>query len=250
MAAERRRDLLSADLVYRSPGQVSRIKKSELNTLTDFIEGMLHSPSLQRNIFDTNVIDLSSTYFEEILFMIQDCARELLVKILFDELGGVVSRDLLYTITLVCLSLSIKLIGAYDWINDANIYKALLSKAIAKKKHIEGNKFSLMETDIMARTGWKGCSLAAIERGPFQQPIFDLKIVRGIWYLKDTGGKTFTTETFIPLGIKEAIVQISPNLIRFVEKGRELSTRQAINWIVERVLQYGFEIENVQVTLK
>jgi hypothetical protein len=110
--------------------------------------------------------DIATTNLKNILRLISDCARELLELVLEEVLQGVLNEDLLFTITCACISIAIKLMGGYDYLegDGYKVHKALRHFGKAVGEYVDRERLPLLEADILSRTGWQGCSVASLDK--------------------------------------------------------------------------------------
>ena len=116
-----------------------------------------------RRIF-YNPNEKKSKEYKKTIEIVLDCAVELVDKML-DILDNRMNISRVQTLATACLFISFKLIGGYDavWFNywDSD----MLDELIRSTAYSSDRSLVLkMESDIMRRTGWKGCDAMSIDR--------------------------------------------------------------------------------------
>jgi regulator of extracellular matrix RemA (YlzA/DUF370 family) len=153
----------SLDELYREKAiRVITINKRNrrvyLTQLNEFCLSMMQSESVTRHIFQDV---LHEKTIQRIKKIILECAEELIDTVIFDILSGRVDETVLYTIAAACLSIAIKIFGAYDWINENKVVPVIVQKSAIMNKVVSKRKMILIESDILRRTDWKGCASSA-----------------------------------------------------------------------------------------
>lgn len=96
---------------------------------------------------------------DELKDMISDvirCASELIDAVI-ESLGGVVNREYFQAIGCCCLILSMKFMGAHDWVSDDKDYYNIVSFYTDGAEGTRPEHLIRMEADILERTDWRGC---------------------------------------------------------------------------------------------
>ena len=122
------------------------------------------------NVFDNDIFLklYENEYMGRILTIMKDCAIELFNKMIEEKLHW--NFDIKYTfyIAIACLSIAVKNIGAYDWLNDDNIILSQIIKALNKvnKKNVIYDLIicKKIEIDIFKITEWKGCNMYDLKK--------------------------------------------------------------------------------------
>ena len=100
---------------------------------------------------------------KDIISDIIRCASEL-VDAVIESLGGVVNREYFQAIGCCCLILSMKFMGAVDWVYDDIDYYKVISFYTDGAEGTTRSHLIRMEADILERTDWKGCPSSFIHQ--------------------------------------------------------------------------------------
>ena len=224
-------------------------KDSKFHPLFSFIENVLNDPYFIENVFDSNTLDTSSDAFSKIKTLRAECATELLEEMLIGILLGIVDSTILYTLACACLAISVKLIGAHDWVYDGRIFPSLIAEAEAYGETVDKRKLNLMEKDILARTGWKGCS-SITDLDKFYDELFlpqkSFELVASDkWYLLSDDGVRY--DNTMPLDAVNPKIKVNERIIKEISLSKKISIDKAREWIKARVLGYGFDLGDVNL---
>ena len=236
-------------------------------------------------MFDLEVLDISIKDLQKILSLMRVCAMELLEKMLNIELKGQVSEEAIWNIAASCLSLSIKLYGAHDWIWSGHIMPLIVESTRHYRKKdrrisVDPRIINLMERDIMKRTNWKGCSTFYLDRkydsmfpGLDNEPTeSDYKrmsregsslLKRAVGNVELTSRPTGKVEYVIKyknnyydvnevdyLPFTEMHVVVDENFVKWVSDAKKKTMEETLDWMRERVLKNGFGIEPLSFEYK
>jgi hypothetical protein len=105
------------------------------------------------DIFHRLVVDTGSQEAKRVYKVMEECATELYETIYHLLQPQGIRPSVHSTLVAACLLISIKLMGAYDWIYD----KRLLSAIVQKFNLTDKTLLTVMERDILERTDWKAC---------------------------------------------------------------------------------------------
>ena len=153
------------DTIYRSSSveeiDVPKVLSQQEKYIRKFLD---KDGAYVKYLFQAKVLgDMNSTNFQKSLRLIGDCARELLELVLDEMLEGVVDTTIIFTITGACISIAMKLMGGIDWLpaHGRDIHRGLDHFSGKIAGDIDRYRLSLMETDILSRTDWRGCKKVA-----------------------------------------------------------------------------------------
>jgi hypothetical protein len=263
----------------------SKTKSKVLKPLIDFITFTIKGEPFIRGVFDLEVLDVSFKNLQKILSLMRVCAMELLEKMLNVELKGQVSEEAIWNIAAACLSLSIKLYGAHDWIWSSDILPLIVESARHYRKmdrriSVDPRIINLMERDIMQRTDWKGCSTFYLDRkydsmfpGLDNEPTeSDYKrmskegsslLKNAVGYVELTSRPRGKVEYVIKyknnyygvdevyyLPFTEMHVVVDENFVKGVADSKKKTMEEIFDWMRERVLKNGFGIDPLSFEYK
>lgn len=286
---------MDLDELYRAdPSEVIVVGPLMLDMMDEYIDVVLGSENFLRGVFEPGVFSLPSGGFSRLVSILRACSKELLDKVLA-LLDRRIDADLITTIVSACISISIKLLGAHDWIYDDAIFPLLEDEAEFAKYPLDRTRLGLMEQDILSKTNWKGCSAvldldriyddlfiedvkhnelteedykkmirktiemkseyeSGLEENYGITPdvyVFDLILddATNQWYLISQGGQALDNETVAELELPEATVTVTSKLLRDISNRKGLDIGKSWEWIKDRVLKRGFNLENVTLDL-
>ena len=286
---------MDLDELYRTdPSEVIVVGPLMLDMMDEYIDVVLGSENFLRGVFEPGVFSLPSGGFSRLVSILRACSKELLDKVL-TLLDRRIDADLITTIVSACISISIKLLGAHDWIYDDAIFPLLEDEAEFAKYPLDRTRLGLMEQDILSKTNWKGCSAvldldriyddlfiedvkhnelteedykkmirktiemkseyeSGLEENYGITPdvyVFDLILddATNQWYLISQGGQALDNETVAELELPEATVTVTSKLLRDISNRKGLDIGKSWEWIKDRVLKRGFNLENVTLDL-
>ena len=286
---------MDLDELYRAdPSEVIVVGPLMLDMMDEYIDVVLGSENFLRGVFEPGVFSLPSGGFSRLVSILRACSKELLDKVL-TLLDRRIDADLITTIVSACISISIKLLGAHDWIYDDAIFPLLEDEAEFAKYPLDRARLGLMEQDILSKTNWKGCSAvldldriyddlfiedvkhnelteedykkmirktiemkseyeSGLEENYGITPdvyVFDLILddATNQWYLISQGGQALDNETVAELELPEATVTVTSKLLRDISNRKGLDIGKSWEWIKDRVLKRGFNLENVTLDL-
>lgn len=136
-----------------NPEHIEQVKSILISWLIE----VTREPEFQRRFINRGVLSANNSLNDVMMYVIW-CTNELLGAVI-DSLGGKVNSNFLQAIGSTCFIISLKLIGGYDWLSERGLYAymAHLCSGMATQSQL-----IRLESDILSRTGWKGCPVAGV----------------------------------------------------------------------------------------
>jgi hypothetical protein len=260
-----------------------------IKPLIEFIDFVLKNETFKQYVFDMNVLgDLPQKNFLKILSLMRVCAIELIERMLNIVLEGRVDETSIWNIASASLSLSIKLSGAHDWIYSGDIlnllsYLAQKYRSVDPRASVDPKIVNIMERDIMQRTNWKGCSTFYLNRkydsmfpdinkeltatdyqsmskkgsSMLKQAVENVELLRSrnkqtgkYEFVLKHGFRTYNVDESDRLPFRDMNVVVEEDFVNIVASEKNLTQEEAFNWLRDRVMKVGFEINPLSFEYK